>query len=455
MGLAEPNLDLVGDAGGLLLRDHAFVDETARIQLTCRRMTVDLLHHQRLGVCSLVLLVVPEPPVPDEVDDGVVPEPAAIGERESDSGDRRLGVVGVHVDDRDVEPLREVGRVPRRAALRRVRREPDLVVGDEVKRPAGRVPVEILEVERLRDHALPRERRVAVEQDRERDGRVVCAGACRAIGLRGARAADDNGVHRLEVARIGGDRDTHRARRRRPRSRGAEVVLHVAAPALGVDCDRLQHPLALELAQDLLVRHGDGVREHVEPAAVRHAHHHVVRAALRRVLDRLVEHRDHHVEPLERELLLAEEPLAQETFHPLDLAQTCVEPSLLVVCERAAVAPRLDRLAQPDALLVIGKVLDLVCDRAAVRLLQSWQRLGEGVAGDVDAKDRRRDPRLDVGSQLRLEAQRLERRIADGLRPERVEPRREVPVRPVRLHERHRRGDGTEQVLVRGGRRLW
>src|SRR3712207_6913290 len=45
----------------------------------------------------------------------------------------RLGVVRVHVNDRDVEPLREVARVARGAALDRIGREPDLVVRDHVR----------------------------------------------------------------------------------------------------------------------------------------------------------------------------------------------------------------------------------------------------------------------------------------------------------------------------------
>ena len=44
---------------------------------------------------------------------------------------------------------------------------------------------------------------------------------------------------------------------------------------------------------------------------------------------------------------------------------------------RLAVAARLDRLAQPDALLVVGDVLDLVGDRAAVDLAQPRVRVGE------------------------------------------------------------------------------
>ena len=114
-----------------------------------------------------------------------------------------------------------------------------------------------------------------------------------------------------------------------------------------------------------LVRPPDDVREDVEPAAMRHPEHDLVGAVARGELDRLVEHRDHHVEALDGELLLPEERAAQVALHPLDLAQAPEQPHALVARERAPVAARLDRLAQPDALLVVGDVLDLVRDRPA------------------------------------------------------------------------------------------
>ena len=148
-----------------------------------------------------------EAAVADEVDHEVVAELGAVGEREPDGAQGGLGVVGVDVDDRDVEALREVARVPGRAALGRVGREADLVVRDQVERAAGRVALEALQVERLRDDPLAGEGGVAVDQHRQRDRRVVQPGAARAVGLLGARPALDDGVDRLEVARVRRDRD--------------------------------------------------------------------------------------------------------------------------------------------------------------------------------------------------------------------------------------------------------
>ena len=103
-------------------------------------MLVDLLRHQGLRVCRLVLLLVPVPPVADEVDHDVVAEAAPERHRDPDRRERRFRVVRVDVNDRNVEAFGEVARVPRRARVGRVGREPDLVVRDHVEGAAGRVP---------------------------------------------------------------------------------------------------------------------------------------------------------------------------------------------------------------------------------------------------------------------------------------------------------------------------
>ena len=330
VGFSEQALDLGDHRVRLFLGHDSFVDEAHRILLPRARMLLDARDHQRLRVRRLVALVVSPAPVADQVDDDVVAEPASEAEREPDRRDRRLGVVRVDVDDRDVEALRQVARVARRAPIGRVRGEPDLVVRDHVQRAAGRVAAEPLEVERLGDDALGRERRVAVDQDRERDTRVVRTGARRAIGLLGPGQALDDGVDGLEVARVGGERDGDVARRRISPSLSAEVVLDVAALAGRLRLQSVERPLALELAQDRVVRTADHVGEDVEPAAVGHPDQDLVRAVLGRELDRGVEHRDERVEPLDRELLLAEERAVEVALHAFHLGEARQQAALLV-----------------------------------------------------------------------------------------------------------------------------
>ncbi len=55
-------------------------------------------------------------------------------------------------------------------------------------------------------------------------------------------------------------------------------------------------------------------------------------------------------------------------------------------------------------------------------------------------------------SELRDQPVGIERRIAERRGPERIEVRGEMPVHPVRLDKRHRRGDAAEQLLVDCGR---
>ena len=110
--------DVLLELRGLLLGDVAVGDELRRELLAHGRVLCDRGGEERLRVRRLVLLVVPVPAVADEVDDDVVAEARAVGEREPDRGERRLRVVGVDVDDRAVEALREVARVARRAAAR-------------------------------------------------------------------------------------------------------------------------------------------------------------------------------------------------------------------------------------------------------------------------------------------------------------------------------------------------
>ena len=135
---AQRRLDVTDETVCFLARQDAFLDELLLVELAHARMPVDLLDHERLRVRGLVLFVVSEPAIADEIDDDVLAEAAAIRHREPCSRDRRFRIVGVHVDDRAVESLREVRRVARGAAFARIGREPDLVVRDQVQRAAGR-----------------------------------------------------------------------------------------------------------------------------------------------------------------------------------------------------------------------------------------------------------------------------------------------------------------------------
>ena len=106
-----------------------------------------------------------EPAIADEIDHDVLVEDLPVAQREPHRGDGGFGVVAVHVEHGRLDHLRDVGAIRRRAAVARIaHREADLVVDDEVDRAARVERARLRQLERLRDHALPGERRVAVDQ---------------------------------------------------------------------------------------------------------------------------------------------------------------------------------------------------------------------------------------------------------------------------------------------------
>ena len=424
MALGEVLPDLLGELVGLLLRHDALLDQPRGVEVARRHLVLDLGRHLGLRVRRLVGLVVAEAAVADQVDQHVVAELLAEREREPHGGDAGGDVVGVDVDDRDVEALREVRGPARRARVVRVGGEADLVVLDQVQRAADRVAVEALQVERLRDDALAREGGVAVQDHRDRG--VVVEVRVRALARRldRARGALDDRADVLEVARVGlQPHDDRGVVGQLVGALGAVVVLDVAGAALRDRRHGLDRRGALELAEDRLVRAPEAVGEHVQPAAVRHPDHDLARALRGGQLDHLVEHRDRHVQALDRELLLAQVGLVHEALERVDLRQPAQQRALLLVRQRRAVRAGLDLLAQPGALAVRRDVLDLVGDRAAVGLAQVRQRVRERRARHVGAQDLRRDPRHQLGRQA--DGLGLERRVALGLggRAGRASPR--------------------------------
>ena len=205
----------------------------------------------------------------------------------------------------------------------------------------------------------------------------------------------------------------------------------------------------LELGQDRLHRAAEVVGQHAQPAPVRHPDHDLLGAGPPAERHQLVDHRDHRVEALDREQLLAQVGLLEEALELEHLGEPREQGALLVRVERRAVGAGLDHLPQPHALLVRGEVLDLIGDRAAVGLAHPRQRLEQRLALDPDAQDRGRDLRHQLRGQV--EVLGLDRGVALRLLAERVEARRQVPVRAVGLEQRGRGLHRLEQLGV--GRR--
>ena len=92
------------------------------VQLADRREFVDAAVHLGQGVARIVALVVAVASVADHVDHDVFVELLAVLEGKAGDTHTRFGVVAVHVEDRSLDHLGDVGRVTRGASGRRRRR---------------------------------------------------------------------------------------------------------------------------------------------------------------------------------------------------------------------------------------------------------------------------------------------------------------------------------------------
>ena len=117
-GLVERDLQLVLEVGerllGLLDGDVAALDQRLDVELAHAATLGDRLVHQRLGVARIVTLVVAVAAVAHHVDHDVLVEPLAVLPRQLGHVHARLGVVTVHVEDRRLDRLGDVGAVQRR-----------------------------------------------------------------------------------------------------------------------------------------------------------------------------------------------------------------------------------------------------------------------------------------------------------------------------------------------------
>ena len=187
--------------GVRLCRVHdALLHELRGVLRPHRRRLLDALVHRRLRVRGLVGFVVTVAAIADQIDHDVAMEFLAIHHREPHRRQARLGVVGIDVNDRHIKAFGQIARVVGGATLARVRGEADLVVENQVQRAARRVSAQPREIKSLGDHALARERRVAVDEHREHGEpglahvEHVLLGPDHSLG---------HWVHRLKMAGIG------------------------------------------------------------------------------------------------------------------------------------------------------------------------------------------------------------------------------------------------------------
>ena len=360
------------------------------------------------------------------VDDDVVVERLAVLERHLGHPCDRFGIVAVHMEDRCVDHLGDVGAVVAAERIGLVGREAELVVHDDVHGSTDGPAVEPHHVEAFGDDSLAREGGVAVDEQ----GDDVVPVLVVPDALLRPRPTEDDRVDELQMGGIRREGEPDVVTGAGGANPGERpVVLHVPRAA-----DEVLLPALLEFGEELGVGLPDDVAQDVETSAVGHAHHELLDAVGRREFDDRVEKGHQRFAPLQSESLLADVAGVEEVLECLRLGQGAEEPPSFLRRVRRPIANALHPLLQPAAPLPVLDVHVLGTDVPAVGLLEDLEDVAE--RGGVVQRENTGVEGL-VQMFVR-ESEALQRQIlGEGtLHAERIEIRREVSDVPVVVDQR-------------------
>ena len=227
--------------------------------------------------------------------------------------------------------------------------------------PPTRYAAQPREVERLGHHALAGERRVAVDADRQHEPLVATVLAT-GHPLVGARHPRHHRVHELEMARIRRELQLDRRRRRpsaRARSRGGTS----RRPCC---CRRSSRPAAPRTRRTSRRSFPITWVSTLRRPRCAMPDHDLSRAALRAPRDRLVEHRDQHVRPLDREPLVPQVGALRNRSSPSTSVSRRSRRCFSSALSGRVSAPSSIVATEPGPLLLVAEVRELEADRAAV-----------------------------------------------------------------------------------------
>ena len=252
----------------------------------------------------------------------------------------------------------------------RGRGEADLVVDDDVDRPARAVAADARQLQAFRHHALAREGRVAVQQHGDGRGAV---GVVVVLVLLGADLAQHHRVHGFQVRGVRRQRQVDAVAVELAVRRGAEVVFHVA---------RAVHVLglvaaALEFVEDRAEGLAHHVGQHRQAAPVGHPDDDLFRAQRAAALDDLLHRRDQRLAAVEAEALGAHVLDVQELLEALGLDQLVQDRLAAFLGEGDLLPVALDAFLQPGGLLGVRDVHELQREGAAIGALHQFGDLAD------------------------------------------------------------------------------
>src|SRR5262249_27682450 len=193
------------------------------------------------------------------------------------------------------------------------------------------------------------------------------------------------------------------------------------------------------------------LRQHVEPAAVRHADDDLAHAERAATLDDLLERGNHRFAAVEAEALGAGELEVAELLEAFHLDQLVEDVALALAGEGDLLVRALDALLQPALLRRVGNVHELDAERLAVGAAHDGEDLAQGA--ELEAEHAvEEDAAIEVGVGEAVGARVEVLLVLARLEAERVEIGVEMAARAIGA-DQHEGADGIARRLLdlRGG----
>ena len=344
------------------LLDDAVGDQAISVELGDGGMLLDPLVHDGLGELWFVGFVVTSTSVAPHVDDHIIVEGLAVFDGQPSDPSDGFRIVPIHMEDRRVDHLGDVGSVVATEGVGLLGRETNLVIHDDVERSADGVAIETHHVETFGHDSLAGEGRVAVHQERNDLLAILVV----AESLLRPRPSKYDRVHEFQMAGIRSHREANRLSvlGRSVAGIGA-VIFHVAGAS-----NEIFFPALGKLGEELSVGLSKDVAEDVQATSMRHSHHEFVDSVGGCEFDDGVEQRDERLSAFDAESFLADVPGLKKGLKRIGRGEHLEQPGPVLVASRWLVGDAFHSLLQPSPLFAVLDMHVLGADVAAIGRLK-------------------------------------------------------------------------------------
>ena len=279
--------------------NHACLQQCRGIQISRGSVRANMLIHFWLRCGGLVRFIVAVAAIAHQIDHHIALKFLPIVKRDLRAKNHRFWVVAIDVQYRRVDHFCDIGAIKGAACVFHLAGgKADLIIDYHMDRSADGIAACLRHIEQLRHHALASKRGVAVDQNRYHDG----AFGITPTNLARTYGSGDHRIDDFQMRRVKAQRQMHRTACSFNVGRKAQVILHVTRMS-GVITIVM---LTFKRVKQRFWRLADGIDQHIQAPAMRHADHNIFHARSTRALHQLIHKRNHAVAAFQRKALLAD-----------------------------------------------------------------------------------------------------------------------------------------------------